>query len=451
VKFTFLEKLRASRTPLHTEWSMRILMVGNGGREHTLLWKMKQDEPNAEFFATQPNGGMAALAEGVEISPGDTEALAGWAASRSIDLTVVGPEAPLASGIADRFRAKGLPVFGPSAAAARIESSKAFSKELMRAAGVPTAEFRVFRDLGASKDYIREQGAPIVVKASGLAAGKGAIVCDTEEQALQAVREMMEDLRFGEAGREVVVEECMSGEELSVFALTDGKGILTMLPSQDHKRIGEGDTGPNTGGMGAYAPVSLVSPGLIREVEETVLFPTLEALEADGSAFQGLLYAGLMLTHEGPKVVEFNCRFGDPETQAILPLLSSSLLEPMATIAEGGSVEGMKLSWRSGGAVTTVLASQGYPGSYEKGKAIKVPESLGQDPDLFVFHAGTRQSGADLHTSGGRVLAVTGLGGTLGDASRKSLVGADAVQFEGKYFRTDIGWREFARDEGARP
>jgi phosphoribosylamine--glycine ligase len=430
---------------------MRILMVGNGGREHTLLWKMKRDEPTAEFFATQPNGGMADLAEGVEIPPADTEALAGWAAARGIDLTVVGPEAPLAAGIADRFRAKGLPVFGPSAAAARIESSKAYAKELMRGAGVPTAEFRVFRDLPAAQDYVREQGAPIVVKASGLAAGKGAIVCETEEQALHAIREMMEDFRFGEAGREVVVEECMQGEELSVFALTDGRDILTLLPSQDHKRIGEGDTGPNTGGMGAYAPVSLAKIHLMKEVEAKVLLPTLRAMEADGSSFQGLLYAGLMLTSEGPKVVEFNCRFGDPETQAILPLLDSSLLEPIATIAEGGSVAGMDLQWQKGGAVTTVLASEGYPGGYEKGRAIEVPSSLGQDPGVVVFHAGTRQSGGGLLTSGGRVLAVTGLGDSLGDASRRSLVGADAINFEGKYFRTDIGWREFARDEGARP
>ena len=430
---------------------MRILMVGNGGREHTLLWKLKKDAPTAEFFATQPNGGMAALAEGVEISPGETEALVGWATSKSIDLTVVGPEAPLAAGIADRFRAKGLPVFGPSAAASRIESSKAYSKDLMLGAGVPTAEFRVFRDLPAAEDYVREQGAPIVVKASGLAAGKGAIVCETEDQALHSIREMMQDLRFGEAGREVVIEECMRGEELSVFALTDGKDILTLLPSQDHKRVGEGDTGPNTGGMGAYAPVSLVNPALMAEVGEKVFRPTLDALEADGCPFQGLLYAGLMLTHEGPKVVEFNCRFGDPETQAILPLLSSSLLEPIATIAEGGSVANLNLRWHEGGAVTTVLAAQGYPGSYGKGKAISLPSGLSDDPELFVFHAGTRQSADGLLTSGGRVLAVTGLGDSLGDASRKSLVGADAVEFEGKYFRTDIGWREFARDEGNRP
>jgi phosphoribosylamine--glycine ligase len=426
-------------------------MIGNGGREHTLLWSLKKAAPNAEFFATQPNGGMAALAEGVEIAPGDTEALAGWAASRSIDLSVVGPEGPLAAGIVDRFRAKGLPIFGPTAEAARIESSKSFAKELMRNAGVPTAEFRTFRDLDAAEDYVRSQGAPIVVKASGLAAGKGAIVCETEAEALKAAGEMLRDLRFGEAGREVVIEECMRGEELSVFAITDGQTILPMLPSQDHKRIGEGDTGPNTGGMGAYAPVSLASPELLSEVEDKILLPTLRAMEAEGAPFQGLLYAGLMLTDEGPKVVEFNCRFGDPETQVVLPLLESSLLEPIATIAEGGTIAGAELAWRSGGAVTTVLASEGYPGSYEKGKTISLPASLEADPDLLAFHAGTRRSPEGLITAGGRVLAVTGLGETLDEASRRSLLGAEAVEFQGKYFRTDIGWREFARDERDRP
>jgi phosphoribosylamine--glycine ligase len=430
---------------------MRILMVGNGGREHALLWKLKQDAPDADFFATQPNGGMVEMAESVEIAPADIEALSGWAASRSIDLTIVGPEGPLAAGIVDRFRAKGLPIFGPSAAAARIESSKSFAKELMRNAGVPTAGFRVFRDLPEAENYIREQGAPIVVKASGLAAGKGAIVCETEADALEAVREMLQDLRFGEAGREVVIEECMNGEELSLFALTDGRNVLSMVPSQDHKRVGEGDTGPNTGGMGAYAPVSLVTPGFVAMVEEEILLPTLKAMEDEGAPFRGLLYAGLMLTREGPKVVEFNCRFGDPETQVVLPLLEGSLLAPLSTIAEGGSVAGMKLGQRPGGAVTTVLASAGYPGSYEKGKPMQLPPHLGEDADLVLFHAGTRREAQGLVTSGGRVLAVTGLGNTLGDAARKSLLGAESVEFEGKYFRTDIGWREFARDEGSRP
>ena len=430
---------------------MRILVVGNGGREHTLLWKLKKDMPHADLFATQPNGGMAELAEAVEIAPGDKEALAGWALSRRVDLTVIGPEAPLAAGMVDRFQAKGLPVFGPTASAARIESSKAFAKELMRGAGVPTADFETFRDLGAAEEYIRERGAPIVVKASGLAAGKGAIVCRTVEEACQAARQMLGDLRFGEAGRQVVVEECMRGEELSVFALTDGRSVLTLLPSQDHKRLGEGDVGPNTGGMGAYAPVTLATPELMEVVEKRILEPTLRAMEAEGSPFQGLLYAGLMLTEEGPKVVEFNCRFGDPETQVVLPLMESSLLELLATIAEGGSVAGREVRWREEGAVTTVMASRGYPESYEKGKEIVVPPALERDPNLLLFHAGTTRSSGALVTAGGRVMAVTGLGDSLDEAARKSRLGADAVEFEGKYFRADIGWREFARDERERP
>jgi len=430
---------------------MRILMVGNGGREHALLWKLKQDAPEAEFFATRPNGGMAALATGVELGPGDLDALTDFALEKKMDLTVVGPEAPLAAGIVDRFREKGLPIFGPTAAAARIESSKAFAKELMRSNGVPTADFRVFRELGPAEAYLRELGAPVVVKASGLAAGKGAIVCKRLDDALAALKEMLQDRRFGEAGEVVVVEECMTGEELSVFALTDGRNILTLVPSQDHKRIGEGDTGPNTGGMGAYAPVSVATPELMKTVEETIFNPTLQAMEKAGCPFQGLLYAGLMLTRNGPRVVEFNCRFGDPETQVVLPLMSSSLLEPLQTIATGGSIAGMSVSHRNGGAVTTVLASQGYPGSYEKGKSILLPPSLQEDPNRVAFHAGTRFTETELVTSGGRVMAVTGLGDTLDEAARSSLLGAEMVEFEGKYFRTDIGWREFARDEGDRP
>lgn len=430
---------------------MRILIVGNGGREHALLWKLRRDAPGAILYATKPNGGMAPWVEPVEISPGETEALAGWAASRAIDLTVVGPEGPLAAGIVDRLQAKGLPVFGPTAAAARIESSKAFSKELMRNAGVPTAQFRVFRDLTGARDYVKEVGAPIVVKASGLAAGKGAIVCQTVEDALQALQEMMSDLRFGEAGREVVVEECMRGEELSVFSVTDGEDFVTLVPSQDHKRIGEGDEGPNTGGMGAYAPVSIANPELLGRVEEEVIRPTLGALRDEGCPFKGLLYAGLMLTGEGPKVVEFNCRFGDPETQVVLPLLESSLVDLLATVAEGGSLAGAKAQIRTECAVTTVLASEGYPGSYEKGKQIRIPEGLEERDDVILFHAGTQAGPRGLATSGGRVLAATGLGRTLWDAAQLSREGATMVEFDGKYFRQDIGWREFARDEGSRP
>jgi len=424
---------------------MRILIVGNGGREHALLWKLRRDAPHADIFVTRPNGGMAPTCNAVAIDPADVEALSGWAASQRIDLTVVGPEAPLAVGIVDRFRSKGLPVFGPTRDAARIEASKAFAKELMRNAGVPTAEHRTFTDLAGAEAYLRDRGAPIVVKASGLAAGKGAVVCDTVEEATGAARAMLGDFAFGEAGREVVVEDFMEGEELSIFAVSDGSLPLLLLPSQDHKRVGEGDTGPNTGGMGAYAPVSIATPEVLHEARTRVFEPTLRAMAAQGCAFQGLLYAGLMRTDEGLKVVEFNCRFGDPETQAVLPLMESSLLDLMVTVAEGGSLRGRTVRWREGAAVTTVVASGGYPGAYEKGKAIHVPGGLESD-GLTIFHAGTALDGSGrLVTSGGRVLAVTALGADVREASDRSRGAAAAISFEGAFFRGDIGWRERAR------
>jgi phosphoribosylamine---glycine ligase len=425
---------------------MRILIVGNGGREHALLWKLRRDAPAAEFFATRPNGGMARLCEAVEIAPADVEALSGWAGAHRIDLTVVGPEGPLAAGIVDRFRAKGLPIFGPSKDAARIEASKAYAKELMRGAGVPTAEHRTFTNAEGAEAWVRERGAPIVVKASGLAAGKGAVVCTSEEEAVAAIRSMLADFEFGEAGREVVIEEHMEGEELSVFGVSDGERCVILVPSQDHKRVGEGDTGPNTGGMGAYAPVAFASPELIEEARAKVFAPTLAALARDGSPFMGLLYAGLMLTPAGMCVVEFNCRFGDPETQVVLPLMSSSLLELLATVAEGGSLVGRTARHREGAAVTTVVASGGYPGAYEKGKVIRIPEALEND-DRVVFHAGTERRGEVLLTSGGRVLSVTAMADTFAAAAAASRDGAARVEFDGAFFRSDIGWRERARQE----
>jgi phosphoribosylamine--glycine ligase len=425
---------------------MRILIVGNGGREHALLWKLRRDAPSADFFATRPNGGMTPLCEPVEIAPGDVEALCGWAAAHRIDLTVVGPEGPLAAGIVDRFQAKGLPIFGPSKDAARIEASKAYAKELMRSAGVPTAEHRTFTNAAAAEAYVAERGAPIVVKASGLAAGKGAVVCPSEQEAVAAIRSMLADLDFGEAGREVVVEDFMEGEELSVFAVTDGEHCVILPPAQDHKRVGEGDSGPNTGGMGAYAPVSLATPQVVAEATSRVFRPTLAALAADGSPFKGLLYAGLMLTPSGIRVVEFNCRFGDPETQAVLPLLDSSLLELLATVAEGGSLAGRAVRQRSGAAVTTVVAAGGYPGSYAKGMRIRLDPDL-EAEDLLVFHAGSELVDGTLLTSGGRVLAVTALADTFAHATERSRAAAALVEFEGAFFRRDIGWREENRLE----
>lgn len=425
---------------------MRILIVGNGGREHALLWKLRRDAPDADFFATRPNGGMEPLCEALELAPGDVEALAGWADAHRVDLTVVGPEGPLAAGIVDRFAAKGLPIFGPTRAAARIEASKAYAKDLLRDANVPTADHRTFTNQAGAVSWIHEHGAPIVVKASGLAAGKGAVVCMTEDEAVAAVEAMMGDLRFGEAGREVVVEEFMEGEELSIFALADGIDFVLLQASQDHKRVGEGDAGPNTGGMGAYAPVAIADRALLDEAASEIIAPTLAALAADDAPFRGLLYAGLMNTTEGLRVVEFNCRFGDPETQAVLPLMESSLLDLMVAVAEGSSLGGRKVETRAGSAVTTVLASEGYPGSYEKGKEVYIPDDLESD-DLMVFHAGTERRDGKLLTSGGRVLAVTAVAPSFTSAASASRNGAAAIDFEGAFFRTDIGWRERARLE----
>jgi len=423
---------------------MRILIVGNGGREHALLWKLRRDVPDAEFFATRPNGGMAPLCTALDLAPGDVEALAKWADAKRIDLTVVGPEAPLAEGIVDRFQARGLSIFGPSRDAARIESSKAFAKDLMRRANVPTAAYATFSDRDAAVVHVREHGAPIVVKASGLAAGKGAVVCMTEDEAVSAIDAMLGDLRFGEAGTEIVVEEFMTGEEVSLFALTDGRDFVLLEPSQDHKRVGEGEAGPNTGGMGAYAPVSIADEALLDEARSEVIAPTLAALAAEGCPFRGLLYAGLMNTSSGLRVVEFNCRFGDPETQVVLPLMASSLLELMMVVAEGGSIAGRSVETRSGFAVSTVVASGGYPGPYQTGRTVTIPAELEGD-DVIVFHAGTTSRDGALVTSGGRILAVTALAPSFPAAASASRNGAAAIEIEESFFRTDIGWRELAR------
>ncbi len=422
---------------------MRILIVGNGGREHALLWKLQKDAPEAQFFATEPNGGMTPLCVPVDIPATDIVALAGWAAGHRIDLAVIGPEAPLAAGLADRLVRSGVPAFGPGAGAARIESSKAFAKEVMAEAGVAAAEAATFSDEAEARAHIEAVGAPIVVKASGLAAGKGAIVCETRQEAHDAVGEMMGG-GFGEAGRVLVIEEFMTGEELSVFYLTDGERFLPLLPSQDHKRIGEGDTGPNTGGMGAYAPVGFATHELLDRIGGEIVAPTLARLAELDAPFRGLLYAGIMVSDGGPRVVEFNCRFGDPETQAVLPMMKSSLLEPMMEIAEGGTLEGYPTpEFRTGAAVTTVVASEGYPGPYTKGHPIRIPDAL--PPGVVVFHAGTRETDGGIVTAGGRVLAVSAIADSFEVARSRSREGAAAVEFQGRQYRRDIGWREAER------
>lgn len=424
---------------------MKILIVGNGGREHALLRKLKADSPGAEFYITRGNGGTQQDATALPLDPTDVPALATWSEQNGVALAVCGPETPLAEGIADVFMRHGVPLFGPTLGAAKIESSKAYAKALMKRAGVPTARFGTFVEYDRAAKFIRERGAPIVVKASGLAAGKGAIVCDSVDEALDHTRAMLTGESFGTAGSQVVVEEFLTGEELSVFALCDGTEAIPMLPAQDHKRIGEADTGPNTGGMGAYAPVALVTDELLDEVRRDILLPTLAALREDGHEFRGLLYAGLMLTDSGPKVIEFNARFGDPETQVVVPLLRSSLLEPMLAIARGGSIRGLHLDWHGGAALTTVLASSGYPGRYETDISITIPPAVHEAPDVFVYHAGTALRDGHLVTSGGRVLAVTALAADMRGAAERSRWAADAIHFDGKYHRRDIGWRELAR------
>ncbi len=423
---------------------MRVLIVGGGAREHALGWKLLADDPSLEIISAPGNPGLAALGRCAAIAATDIAGLAALARREEVAFTIVGPEGPLDAGLVDHFRANGLPVFGPSQAAARIETSKRFAKELMLKAGVPTASARTFTNVAAATAEAERLGAPVVIKASGLAAGKGVVVAASLAEAKDAIGSMLEGNVFGAAGHEVLVEEYMTGEEISVFAITDGTHILPMIAAQDHKRVGEGDTGPNTGGMGSYAPVSISTSTVARDSVERVFLPTLAALRAAGSTFTGLLYAGLMLTRDGPKVVEFNCRFGDPETETLLPLMASGLLEPLRAVANGDSIAGARpIEWRPGAAVTTVVAAEGYPGPVRSGDLISLPSD---DRDVIVFHAGTkRNADGALVTAGGRVLAVTARAASLSEAQKLSASHASLVQFSGRQYRRDIGWRDLAR------
>ncbi|HEX6643528.1 MAG TPA: phosphoribosylamine--glycine ligase [Gemmatimonadales bacterium] len=421
---------------------MRLLVVGGGGREHALTEALRRENPGADIYCAPGNPGTAALATNLPIPADDIDRIADAADMYGITLTVVGPEAPLALGLADRLQAEGRAVFGPSAAAAQIEASKAFSKDVMHAAGVPTAASGTFTDLGQALAFVDRQAEPLVVKASGLAAGKGAVVCDTRAEARGVVRAMLERGEFGEAGREVVIEAFLPGEELSVLALTDGRNVELLAPSQDHKRLLEGDEGPNTGGMGAYAPVSIATADLLDQVRERVLFPTLHQLEKRGARFRGVLYAGLMI-HEGrPSVVEFNCRLGDPEAQVTLPLLDGGLTESLLSVGTGGRVQ--PVGTRAAAAVTTVLAAAGYPDAPVRGAVIEMPEDLGDG--VSVYHAGThRDESGTLRVNGGRVLNVTAVAPGFAEARRRSREAAERIHFEGRQLRRDIGWREGAR------
>jgi phosphoribosylamine--glycine ligase len=427
---------------------VRILVVGAGGREHALLWSLRRDARDATLFCLPGNAGTAALATNLPGSATDVERVVAAARELRVDLTVIGPEAPLAAGVVDRLTRHGIPAFGPTAAAARIESSKAFAKDLMRRHGVPTAPAGTFTDFGAAARYISEHAEPMVVKASGLAAGKGAVVCRTREDARATAAAMLTEGRLGRAGSEILVEQCLSGEELSVLAITDGEHFAVLPPAQDHKRLADGDAGPNTGGMGAYCPVSIASPALLARVAEEVFRPVLAALQSEGAPYRGTLYAGLMVQEDGsPAVIEFNCRFGDPEAQAILPVLPGGMLPVLRLVAEGAWMPpGHALGETRGAAVTTVLAAAGYPESPTLGAEVSIPPELEADPQLHVFHAGTGRDGEGrLRVAGGRVLSVTATAPTVAEAASKSRAAAQAVRFEGRQFRQDIGWREMAR------
>lgn len=427
---------------------MKLLMVGGGGREHALLWKLQRDDAALELLAAPGNPGMATIARCVPIAPTDIGALLALVAAERIDLTIIGPEAPLEAGIVDQFTASRRPVFGPTRAAAEIETSKAFAKDLMLRAGIPTARASRHTDPDTAKRAARTLGAPVVIKASGLAAGKGVVVCGSVGEAEAAIDSMLRGKILGLAGAEVLVEEFMEGEELSVFAVTDGTNVLPMLPAQDHKRLLDGDCGPNTGGMGAYAPVSIATPALMERVTSEILLPTLSALREHGRPFAGLLYAGIMVTTAGPRVVEFNCRFGDPETQAILPLLRSSLLEPLAAVAtQSGISSRPALEWRPGASVSTVVAARNYPATPRLGDPIDLPPPR---HDVTIFHAGTRtDTDGTLRTAGGRVLAITAVADSIEAARDSSVATAEGVRFAGSHFRRDIGWRETGRHAGA--
>jgi len=426
---------------------MKILIVGGGGREHALAWKLRRDDPDSELIAAPGNPGIAAIARCVPIAPGKLEELAAFAENERVDLTVVGPEGPLEAGIVNLFQSRGLPIFGPTREAARIETSKRFAKELMTRAGVPTARATYHTDQREAKLSLSGVAAPVVIKASGLAAGKGVVVAQSAAEAEHAIDAMLSDRVFGEAGGEILIEEFMEGEELSLFVITDGERAIPLLAAQDHKRLLDGDFGPNTGGMGAYAPTSVATPDLTRQVMREIIEPTLAAMRTEGCPFTGVLYAGLMLTPDGPKVVEFNCRFGDPETEALIPLMDSSLLELIASVGGGGSLASSRApDWKPLVAVTTVVAADGYPEKPRTGDVIRLPEP---EENVHIFHSGTaRNPSGELVTAGGRVLAVTAVAEGLLEAADRSRAHAEEVSFKGKQLRRDIAWRELTR--GAR-
>ena len=419
---------------------MKVLIIGNGGREHALGWKIAQSKLLSRLFCAPGNPGTAEVAENVAIGGSDIAGLVKFAKGESIDLTVVGPEAPLAEGIVDAFEAEGLRIFGPSGAAAQIEADKAFCKQLVRSASVPTAEGRIFNDLEDAKTYISSRVDAMVVKAAGLAAGKGVFLCSEPAEALAAAEKIMAEEAFGDAGRTIVVEEMLKGQEASILAMVDGTNIYVLESCQDHKAVGDGDTGPNTGGMGAYSPAPVVTDEIMAHVVSDILVPSVDALNRRGTPYRGLLYAGIMITPAGPKLLEYNCRFGDPETQPLMMRLKSDLVEALLAVCNG-DLDKVDLEWDPRPAVCVVMASGGYPGAYEKGKVIEGIDLANQLKDTVVFQAGTAMVDGKVVTSGGRVLGVTALGDDIAQAKGRAYEAVSKISFEGAYYRRDISDR----------
>ena len=423
---------------------MKVLVVGGGGREHALVWKIAQSPKVSKIYCAPGNAGVSEQATLVPIKANDLNGLLNFAFREKIDLTIVGPEEPLTKGIVDLFESKGLTIFGASQKAAELEGSKAFAKEMMKKYRIPTSLYEIFDDPKKARDYVRKQGAPIVVKADGLAAGKGVILCKTVEEALKSVDQIMVEKIFGEAGNRVVVEEYLVGEEASYIAFTDGKAILAMASSQDHKQVFDGDQGPNTGGMGAYSPAPVVTDEVHEKIIEKILRPIIQGMGEEGRPYKGVLYAGLMI-HEGhPKVLEFNARFGDPETQPVLMRMKGDIIPILGACIEG-NLSRYKIEWDSRAAVCVVMASKGYPGDYEKGEPISGLKEVSQMEDIFVFHAGTALKDGQMSTNGGRVLGVTGLGKDIPRAIERTYQAVQKISWQGVQYRKDIGQKALCR------
>ncbi|MBU1912392.1 MAG: phosphoribosylamine--glycine ligase [Candidatus Omnitrophica bacterium] len=417
---------------------MKILVVGSGGREHAIVWKLSQSKKVEKIFCAPGNGGIKEIAELVDIKSDDVQRLLDFAKKNKIDLTVVGPEAPLVKGIVDIFGKNGLKAFGPFKDVAMLEGSKVFSKNVMKKFGLATADFRVFDNPEDAKKYLKETGVPIVIKADGLAAGKGVIIPKTIEEGLKAIDSIMVERVFGDSGDKIIIEDCLEGEEASLLVFTDGKTIVPLESSQDHKRIFDNDKGPNTGGMGAYSPAPVVTKGILEDVVKSVFRPMIDGLRKEGKVYKGVLYAGLMMTEDGPMVLEFNVRFGDPETQAILPKLKSDLADIMMACVEG-TLDKIDVKWEKSSCISVVCASKGYPDEYEKDKEIFGLKEAGKMKDVIVFHAGTKAKNGKILTSGGRVLGVTSLGKDIKSAKINAYKAVDCIKFEGMQYRKDIG------------